>query len=51
MAIVTAVAVFCAIAPVSWTLPALDASLWLIVLGSAATALRRLGGIAGNLRR
>lgn len=51
MAIVTGIAVFCAIAPVSWTLPALNAALWLIAIGSAATALRRLAGIAGNLRR
>lgn len=51
MAVVTAVAVFCAIAPVSWTLPALTAALWLIVAGSAVTAIRRLVGIAGSLRQ
>ena len=51
MAVATAAAVFCAIAPLSWTRPALLAALWLIVVGSAATAIRRLLGIAGHLRR
>ncbi len=50
MALVTGACVFCAIAPVSWTVPALEAVLWVIAAGSAVTAVRRLIGIAGTLR-
>ena len=51
MAVATVAALICAVAPASWTWPILTAALWLIAVGSAFTAGRRLVGIAGHLRR
>lgn len=51
MALVTALAVFCAVAPAPWAVPATMAVLWVIVAGSAITTARRLLGIAQALRR
>ena len=50
MALVTAAALVCAAAPSSWTGPVLTGTLWLVVGGSALTAIRRLLGIARALR-
>jgi len=51
MALVTALAVFCAAAPLAWAPPAATAVLWVVAAGSAVTAARRLAGIGRALRR
>lgn len=51
MALVTALAIVCAVAPAPWTPPAAVAVLWVIAAGSALTAARRLAGTARALRR
>lgn len=51
MALVTAVSLFCAVAPAAWAHDATITILWLIVAGSAVTAARRALGIARALRR
>ncbi len=50
MALVTALAVFCAVAPRAWAAPAGVWVLWAITLGAALTAARRTAGIARGLR-
>ena len=50
MALVTALAVFCAVVP-SYSVLAAQAALWLILALSLLTAARRLSGIARALRR
>ena len=50
MAVVTAVAVWCAFAPPHLAQPVLTGSLWLVLILAAATAARRLARIARVLR-
>jgi len=50
MALVTAGAVLCAALP-AWSVQIPGVVLWIIVVGAALTAVRRLVGIAGALRR
>lgn len=50
MALVTALAVACAVLPPAWTAGWPAISLWIIVTGSVVTAVRRLLRIAGRLR-
>jgi len=51
MALVTAGAVLCAALPAAWSVQIPGVVLWVIVVGAALTAVRRLVGIAGALRR
>jgi len=51
MAVVTAVAAWCALAPAAWSALVPAAALWLILGGALLTAVRRLLGIARTLRR
>ena len=51
MALVTAVAVWCALVPTSWSAPVPAACLWAITALSVVTAGRRLAGTARALRR
>ena len=51
MALVTAGAVLCAALPAAWSVQIPGVVLWIIVVGAALTAVRRLVGIAGALRR
>lgn len=50
MAVATLVGLWCAIAPAAWAEPAPELALWLILLLSLFTALRRLAGVARALR-
>jgi phosphatidylglycerophosphate synthase len=50
MAVATAVAVSCALAPAAWSAPVPAAALWLILAGALLTAARRLLGTARALR-
>ena len=50
MAVVTAVAAWCALVPTAWSAPAPAAALWLILAGALLTAVRRLLGAARALR-
>lgn len=54
MALVTALAMWCALSPRSWQafagVPLSAAALWLILIGSLLTAVRRLGRAAAFLR-
>lgn len=50
MAVVTAVAAWCALAPAAWSALAPAAALWLILGGALLTAARRLLGVARALR-
>ena len=50
MAVVTAVAAWCALAPAAWSAPVPAAALWLILAGAVLTAVRRLLGAARALR-
>jgi len=51
MALVTAVAVFCALAPVAWSAPLPGLALWAILLLSIFTCWRRLHGAWKHLAR
>ena len=51
MALVTATALWCALAPASWSAPVPGATLWLIAVLALVTAWRRLAGTAAALRR
>ncbi|WP_161882357.1 CDP-alcohol phosphatidyltransferase family protein [Deinococcus alpinitundrae] len=51
MALVTAGAGLCAVVPAAWAVQIPGVVLWIIVVGAALTAVRRLVGIAGALRR
>ncbi len=51
MALVTATALWCALAPPAWSAPVPAAALWLIAALSLVTAVRRLAGTAATLRR
>lgn len=51
MALVTATAVWCALAPAAWSAPVPGAVLWVIVIGAVLTTARRLAGIAKALHR
>jgi phosphatidylglycerophosphate synthase len=51
MALVTAAAAWCALAPAAWSAPVPAAALWVILAGASLTAARRLHGSAGALRR
>ena len=50
MALVTALGVACGLLPSAWTMDWPAAALWIITLGAAATAIRRLLRIAARLR-
>ncbi|MBP0493612.1 CDP-alcohol phosphatidyltransferase family protein [Roseomonas sp. SG15] len=50
MALVTVLAVFCAVTPVAWNAPLPFWALVIITVLASVTALRRLHGIAGKLR-
>ncbi len=50
MAVVTAVAAWCALAPAAWSAPVPAAALWLILAGALLTTMRRLLGAARALR-
>lgn len=51
MALATAAAIVCALAPLSWTEPVLTATLWILTVLATLTAARRLLGVAAALRR
>lgn len=51
MALVTATAMWCALAPAAWSAPVPGAVLWVIVIGAVLTTARRLAGIAKALHR
>jgi len=51
MALVTATAVWCALAPAAWSVTVPGIVLWVIVAGAGLTAVRRLTGIAKALHR
>ena len=51
MALATAAAIVCAVAPLAWTGPVLTAALWIITVLALVTAARRLLGVAAALRR
>lgn len=57
MALLTAVSLYCGIAPASWQFPSgnsgfgmVTISLWLIVIGGLITSIRRLARIAAHLK-
>lgn len=50
MALVTAAAAWCALAPAGWSAPVPGAVLWIILAGALLTAARRLAGTAAALR-
>ncbi|AZI43359.1 CDP-alcohol phosphatidyltransferase family protein [Deinococcus psychrotolerans] len=51
MALVTLAAVWCAVTPATWSAAVPTLALWVILLGAALTAARRLTGISQALRR